>query len=86
MLSSEPGAKAMCMAIGMATAKQRKAVAKSLREHVAEVAMHETGHMVLIRLLESTDDTVRLSSKRDLCARTYQVSAPPCCRNLPRES
>ena len=60
MLSSEDGALAVCRALAMGTAKNRKSAAKELRGHVLEVATHETGHMVLVQLMNVTDDTVRL--------------------------
>ena len=85
MLSSEPGCKAVCHAIGMATAKLRKVVVKALRGNVVEAAMHDVGHMALIRLLDATDDTVRAELLAALwCdATTVCDDVQRVCRNCP---
>ncbi|KAJ1840678.1 Pumilio y domain member 6 [Coemansia sp. RSA 2703] len=58
VLHTRDGAHAAQLCIAHGTAKDRKAIAKSLRPYVQRVAREEHGHAVLVSLLDCMDDTV----------------------------
>lgn len=60
LLSTKPGAKAMCMIISCSSAKERKRIIKSLKGHCLESLLHDSAYMGIIRLVDVTDDTVNI--------------------------
>ncbi|XP_066139835.1 protein penguin [Euwallacea fornicatus] len=58
--NSKEGSKAAMQCIWHGTAKDKKVIMKSLKEHLIELAKHEFGHRTVICLLDSVDDTVLL--------------------------
>lgn len=57
MIHSRDGAMAGLMAVWHGTAKDRKAIIKSFKTHVAKIAMEEYGHLILLGIFDSVDDT-----------------------------
>ncbi|KAJ1720818.1 Pumilio y domain member 6 [Coemansia erecta] len=58
ILHTRDGAHAAQLCVAHGTAKDRKAIAKSLRTYVMRVAREEHGYAVLVALLDCMDDTV----------------------------
>ncbi|KAJ2779188.1 Pumilio y domain member 6 [Coemansia interrupta] len=58
VLHTRDGAHAAQLCVAHGTAKDRKAIAKSLRTYVMRVAREEHGYAVLVALLDCMDDTV----------------------------
>ena len=58
---SKFGAQAAAQCAGYATAKERKIIIKSLKGSVVPICQEPSGHMVIVKLLSVTDDTVLLS-------------------------
>ena len=54
------GAQVAAKCVGYATAKERKIIIKSLKGNVAPISMEPYGHMLIVKLLSVTDDTVLL--------------------------
>ena len=46
--------------IAFSTVKQRKAIVKSFKSNVALISKEKYGHMAIVKLLDSLDDTVLL--------------------------
>mmetsp|Transcript_56130 Transcript_56130/g.99946 ORF Transcript_56130/g.99946 Transcript_56130/m.99946 type:complete len:608 (+) Transcript_56130:38-1861(+) len=57
-LSSKPGAEALLRFLGVANAKQRKALCKDLKGKFADLAKNAVDYVVMIRVLMTVDDTV----------------------------
>lgn len=55
------GAQVAAKCVGYATAKERKIIIKSLKGNVVPIAQEPHGHMIIVKLLSVTDDTVLLS-------------------------
>ncbi|GAB4820309.1 hypothetical protein N2152v2_007355 [Parachlorella kessleri] len=98
MVHTKEGARAACMALAYATAKERKKAVRAFKGHVATMARDEWGHLVLITALSVVDDTALLKKfivgdlqkdLQDLCAHHYghrvllQLLHPYCPRYLP---
>ena len=60
LLSTKPGAKAICVVTSFASAKDRKKLMKSLKGHVLESLQHSAAHLGIMRLIDVTDDTVNV--------------------------
>lgn len=58
LLSSKPGAEAILRLLGVANAKQRKALCKDLKGKFADLAKNAVDYVVMIRLATTVDDTV----------------------------
>jgi pumilio homology domain family member 6 len=56
-VASREGARAAVLCLQIGTAKERKAILKSLKGHFLDMSCHVYGHLVVIAALESTDDT-----------------------------
>lgn len=61
LVSSRDGMLAACIALAYATTKERKVILSSIKAHVAELALHDQGHMLLVKALDCVDDTVQLT-------------------------
>ncbi|XP_017056080.1 protein penguin [Drosophila ficusphila] len=57
MLSTKEGSEAGTICFYKATPKNRRAIIKNIKEHLLKIATHEHGHVFLISLLNSLDDT-----------------------------
>jgi len=57
MIHSRDGAMAGLLAVWHGTAKDRKAIIKSFKTHVTKIAMEEYGHLILLGIFDSVDDT-----------------------------
>jgi pumilio family protein 6 len=62
MVHTWEGARASCLVAELLSAKERKALMKSLKGLVVKIAREEHAHLFLLRLLDIVDDTV-LSSR-----------------------
>ena len=62
LMGSREGGRAACAMFGYGSAKDRKLMARKISEHLDEVAIHDQGHRVVVRALDTTDDT-KTSSK-----------------------
>jgi hypothetical protein len=60
LITTKPGAKVMCTIISNSSAKDRKKILKSLKGHVLESLLHDSGHLAIMRLVDVTDDTVNV--------------------------
>nr|XP_016937255.1 protein penguin [Drosophila suzukii] len=57
MLSTKEGSEAGVICFYKSTPKNRRAIIKNIKEHLLKIATHEHGHVFLISLLNSLDDT-----------------------------
>ncbi|ALC49480.1 pen, partial [Drosophila busckii] len=57
MLSTKDGSEAAIICFYKSTPKNRRAIIKNIKEHLLKIALHEHGHVFLIALLNSLDDT-----------------------------
>uniref|UniRef100_A0A6V7LNR9 PUM-HD domain-containing protein n=1 Tax=Bracon brevicornis TaxID=1563983 RepID=A0A6V7LNR9_9HYME len=55
---TKEGARAAMISIWHGTTKDRKASLKSMKDHIAEIAKSEHGHVILMAIFDSVDDTV----------------------------
>ncbi|KZC10744.1 PREDICTED: protein penguin [Dufourea novaeangliae] len=55
---TKPGSKIVVLCIWHSTNKDRKTIMKGLKENVKTVSMSEHGHLILLALFDSVDDTV----------------------------
>eukprot|EP01138_Halocafeteria_seosinensis_P008246 gb/GECG01008427.1/.p1 GENE.gb/GECG01008427.1/~~gb/GECG01008427.1/.p1 ORF type:complete len:651 (+),score=97.17 gb/GECG01008427.1/:1-1953(+) len=60
LVSSKAGARAVILALGYGTTKDRKAILQTIKPHALEMATHDQGHLVLLKALACVDDTVLL--------------------------
>ena len=60
LVSTKPGSRTMCRVISTGGAKDRKKIMKGLKGHVLECLQHEAAHLVILRLVDVTDDTVNV--------------------------
>jgi hypothetical protein len=58
LMSTRPGAKVMTLVVSHTGAKERKRALKSLKGHTLESLLHDAAFMVVMRLVDVTDDTV----------------------------
>ena len=86
LLSTRAGAKVVAECIAYGTPKERKRIIKSLKGFVRSTALHSDAYVVILRLLESTDDTVLIqksilgelivsSSKDTLTTKKQKIAA-----------
>ncbi|XP_049850690.1 pumilio homolog 3 [Schistocerca gregaria] len=61
LVHSKDGARVACHCIAYGTAKDRKAIIKSMRGYVMRIAKEEFGHLVLLRIFNAVDDTTLVS-------------------------
>lgn len=61
ILHTHEGARIAMQALWHGTAKDRKAILKSLKTHVVKIAMDEHGYQVLLAAIDVTDDTKMMS-------------------------
>src|SRR3990167_7597735 len=54
------GTEVAAKCIALATVKQRKAIVKSFKSNFALISKEKFGHMVIVKLLDTLDDTVLL--------------------------
>ncbi|XP_030380731.1 protein penguin [Scaptodrosophila lebanonensis] len=57
MLSTKDGSEAAIICFYKSTPKNRRAIIKNIKEHLLKIATHEHGHVFLIAVLNSLDDT-----------------------------
>lgn len=55
------GSQVACLVFSMATAKEKKGLVKALKPFVSKMAEDDQGHIALITLLDTVDDTVLVS-------------------------
>ncbi|GAX12303.1 pumilio homology domain family member 6 [Fistulifera solaris] len=77
LTSSRPGAQAGALLISYGTAKDRKRMLKSLKGFTLSALLHPDAYLMIIRLVELTDDTV--SVQKNLL--NELVTAPPESEN-----
>ena len=58
MMSTKPGSKAMTVVVTHANVKDRKRIMKTLKGHMLESLLHDSAYLVILRLVDVTDDTV----------------------------
>lgn len=58
LMSTKPGAKAMCLVVTHAGVKERKRIMKTLKGHTLESLLHDSAFLAIMRLVDVTDDTV----------------------------
>ncbi|CAD6237409.1 GSCOCG00002298001-RA-CDS [Cotesia congregata] len=58
LLATKDGAKVAMICMWHATAKERKAMLKVMKEQIKEIATSEYGYLFLLAMLDSVDDTV----------------------------
>ena len=52
LMSTKPGAKAMCLIISNAGVKERKRIMKSLKGHTLESLLHDSAFLAIMRLVD----------------------------------
>lgn len=57
-LHTKPGSLAGVLCVGYGSAKDRKTITRSFKGFVDRICREENGHVVLLKLLDATDDTV----------------------------
>lgn len=55
--STKQGSRAAVLSYLYSVAKERRAMLKALKEHVTKLCIHEHGHLLILTILNSTDDT-----------------------------
>lgn len=58
--STKPGSRAAVLCYIYSAAKERRAMLKSIKEHVEKLCLHEHGHVLMIEILNTTDDTLNI--------------------------
>lgn len=58
LMSTKPGAKAMCLIVTHSGVKERKRIMKTLKGHTLESLLHDSAFLAILRLVDVTDDTV----------------------------
>ena len=58
LMSTKPGAKAMCIIVTHSGVKERKRIMKTLKGHTLESLLHDSAFLAILRLVDVTDDTV----------------------------
>lgn len=73
IVHTNEGSQVACIVLSIATAKERKTLVRSLKPFVTKLATDEYGHLVLITLFNTVDDTVFVSKafiselKKSIC-------------------
>jgi len=71
-MTTKAGAKVATCVITFSGAKERKKILKSLKGNVAESLFHDSAHLVVMRLVDVTDDTVNVQKSLIEEIRTVQ--------------
>ncbi|ODV64913.1 Puf family RNA-binding protein [Hyphopichia burtonii NRRL Y-1933] len=58
LVHTQEGSEVACTLLALATAKERKVIIRSLKNHIKELVKNEHGNLVLITLYITVDDTV----------------------------
>lgn len=58
--STKQGARAATLCYLYSVAKERRAILKSIKDHVEKLATHEHGHSLILEILNTTDDTLNI--------------------------
>lgn len=58
--STKQGSRAAVLAYLYSVAKERRAMLKAIKEHVTKLCIHEHGHLLILEILNSTDDTLNI--------------------------
>jgi pumilio family protein 6 len=61
VIHSKEGSQVGWQCVSYGSAKDRKAIIKSFKSHVARISLGEFSHFVFMRLLDVTDDTVLIT-------------------------
>ena len=77
LAASRDGLLAGCIVLAYSNAKERKVVLSHLKTQVTDLAVHDHGHMLLVKALDCVDDTVQLGKAilKPLSAETEDVLA-----------
>ena len=62
LLRTRPGMNAVLECVALGDAKTRKQIARTMKDDIVELMQHPFAHMVAIRLLDVTDDTVMIKN------------------------
>lgn len=60
LLHTRDGTRVAMHCVWDGSAKDRKVIVKSLKTHVAKICKEEHGHLLLLAIFDSVDDTVLL--------------------------
>ncbi|CRL05875.1 CLUMA_CG019080, isoform A [Clunio marinus] len=58
--STKQGSRAAVLCYLYSVAKERRAMLKAIKEHVTKLCIHEHGHLLVLEILNSTDDTLNI--------------------------
>lgn len=58
--STKQGSRAAVLCYLYSVAKERRAMLKAIKEHVTKLCIHEHGHLLILEILNSTDDTLNI--------------------------
>jgi len=58
--STKQGSRAAVLCYLYSVAKERRAMLKAIKEHVTKLCIHEHGHLFILEILSSTDDTLNI--------------------------
>lgn len=58
--STKQGSRAAVLCYLYSIAKERRAMLKSIKDHVEKLCMHEHGHLLILEILNTTDDTLNI--------------------------
>lgn len=58
--STKQGSRAAVLSYLYSVAKERRAMLKAIKEHVSKLCIHEHGHLLMLEILNSTDDTLNI--------------------------
>lgn len=70
--STKQGSRAAVLCYLYSVAKERRAMLKSIKEHVVKLCIHEHGHLLILEILNSTDDTLNIK-KTVIAAMTSDI-------------
>lgn len=58
--STKQGSRAAVLSYLYSVAKERRAMLKAIKDHVTKLCIHEHGHLLILEILNSTDDTLNI--------------------------
>jgi pumilio homology domain family member 6 len=58
--STKQGSRAAVLCYLYSVAKERRAMLKGIKEHLTKLCVHEHGHLLILAILNSTDDTINI--------------------------
>lgn len=58
--STKQGMKAARICYSNSAAKDRRAILKAMKDHIVKLCIHEHGHLLILAILNSTDDTLMI--------------------------